>query len=68
MHDNILFQLPSEQLNLIPDICKLMKQSHELILKGDRRFSVPVEAKVGKNWGDYDQEENPKGLKVYRVD
>jgi len=65
MHDNILFQLPETKLDLIPDIMQVMTKAHTLTLKGDRTFYVPVEAKIGFNWGDYDQENNPKGLKVF---
>ncbi len=62
VHDSILFQLPIKHEHLIPKIKQTMTDAYTLILKGDREFYVPVEAKTGSNWGDYDEEHNPTGL------
>jgi DNA polymerase I-like protein with 3'-5' exonuclease and polymerase domains len=65
VHDSILFQIPfSEHADLIP-YC-LDKLKIEIELAGGRKFHVPLEAKVGWNWGDYDKEENPFGLKKWK--
>ena len=63
VHDNILFQIPESSIPIIPSICSLMQEAHTIELAGGRDFFVPVEAKVGTNWGDYDKNENPGGLK-----
>ena len=63
VHDNILFQIPEDDIHIIPSIESTMTEAHVLTLPGDRPFLVPVEAKVGKNWGEYDEHENPNGLK-----
>jgi len=65
VHDNILFQLPKTDLSFIPEICSTMEKAHAITLVGNRRFFVPVEAKYGNNWGDYDEEKNPGGLKKF---
>lgn len=64
VHDSILFQVPfSEHADLIPQILETMKV--ELELKGGRKFSVPLEAASGWNWG-YADETNPLGLKKWK--
>jgi len=51
VHDSILMQIPySEHTDLIPQVLEAMKV--ELELEGGRKFHVPLEAKVGWNWGD----------------
>ena len=65
VHDNILFQLPKDKASYIPEICDVMEEAHTITLAGNRRFFVPVEAKYGNNWGDYDEEKNPGGLKKF---
>lgn len=67
VHDSILFQLPYANLHsALPEALRLLECP--LILKGGRRFSVPLEAKVGYNWADkiVDKETgkvtNPLGL------
>lgn len=51
VHDSILFQIPMEGMNeLIPQALKLLKVTK--LLRGDREFTVPLEAKVGWNWAD----------------
>ncbi len=50
VHDSILLQLPfSEATELIPLVLRTMKIVLEL--KGDRKFTVPLEASGGWNWG-----------------
>ena len=63
VHDSILAQIPVDCVHYVPDILKTMADSYTITLKGVRRFTVPLEAKVGKNWGDYDKDSNPNGLK-----
>ena len=67
VHDSVLFQLPFNRAEeLIPKILDTMKVV--LPLKGGREFSVPLEAKCGWNWGDFDYdhpEKNPQGLKKW---
>jgi len=41
-----------------------MKVEKELV--AGRMFTVPLEAKVGWNWGDYDEKKNPYGLKKWK--
>lgn len=65
VHDSILFQIPFRQAEeIIPQVLETMKV--EIELKGGRRFSVPLEAKTGWNWGDFDKDKNPHGLDKWR--
>lgn len=51
VHDSILLQIPFAKLDaLMPKIMALME--FPFPLKRDRILSVPLEAKVGWNWGD----------------
>lgn len=60
VHDSIQFQLELRSLDrLLPQALELLK--HKIILPGDREFFVPLEAKVGWNWGDA-SESSPSGL------
>lgn len=62
VHDSILLQLPvSEAEELVPKILDVMKV--ELTLKGGRKFSVPLDAQGGWNWGKFDPNKNPYGLR-----
>jgi DNA polymerase-1 len=64
VHDSILFQIDEERIDeLVPLALELLKA--KLILKGGRNFFVPLEAKVGWNWGDED-EKNPYGLRKWK--
>lgn len=64
VHDNILFQFPEEQENeIIPWAIEALKVP--LLLKKDREFVVPTEAKTGWNWGNF-SEDNPDGLKKWK--
>jgi DNA polymerase I-like protein with 3'-5' exonuclease and polymerase domains len=63
VHDNILFQFPEEQENeIIPWALETLKIP--LLLKKDREFHVPTEAKTGWNWGNFSGD-NPDGLKKW---
>ena len=60
VHDSILFQVPlSEVPDIVPQILDVMKV--EIELKGGRKFSVPLDAAGGWNWG-YQSEDNPYGI------
>lgn len=57
VHDSILFQVPfSEAEELIPKVLEVMQVTLEL--KGGRKFTVPLEAAAGWNWGYWDQKKN----------
>jgi len=64
VHDSILLQVDENLLNeLTPIAVQLMKA--ERTLAGGREFHVPLEAKTGWNWGDFDKrrpDKNPYGL------
>lgn len=65
VHDSLLLQVPrTEAADLIPEILKVMQV--DLELKGGRIFTVPLEAKTGWNWGDFNPKENPYGLKKWK--
>ena len=65
-HDSLLIQYPEEQENaVIPQVLTAMRAPLEL--EGGRQFCVPVDVKVGWNWGNR-TEDNPDGLKKYPDD
>lgn len=68
VHDSILLQVPVANVNdAVPELVRLMHAP--ILLAGDREFVVPIEAKVGFNWGDYDPskpELNPDGLRKWK--
>lgn len=59
VHDSILMQIPKDKVDRVDEILEAMKVV--LPLAGGRDFSVPLEAKLGMNWGDK-SEDNPNGL------
>ena len=60
VHDSILFQYPAHlEDEIIPRALELL--SIKFDLAHGREFTVPVEAKIGWNWGDGNKE-NPSGL------
>lgn len=64
VHDSILFQFPEElEDEIIPWALETLKV--HLLLKKDREFHVPTEAKTGWNWGNH-SEDNPDGLKKWK--
>ena len=71
VHDSILFMYhPEHEADVIPHAMSLMQP--KLLLPGGREFSVPVEAKVGWNWGstkynkDGSVKENEWGLQTWK--
>ena len=73
VHDAIYFQAREEldPNEVHQEVKRLMKT--ELVAPNGRRFSVPTDAKIGYNWGNYVKaneekgipEKNPKGLKKF---
>ena len=65
VHDSILAQVP---IDAASDAVVWMQKTMEapLMLKHDRRFVVPIEAKVGFNWGDFDKTKNIDGLNKWK--
>lgn len=65
VHDSILMQYPQEQEDeIIPWALDAMRTT--IMLKKDRPFTVPVEAKIGWNWGEAHDTDNPDGLIKWR--
>lgn len=68
VHDSLLFQVPFDgHAELIPQILDAM-QVH-LDIGGGRSFTIPLEAKTGWNWGDFDKRNpglNPYGLRGWK--
>lgn len=70
VHDSILFQVPYDEAeDLIPRILEAMKVT--IPLEGGRQFTVPLDAKTGWNWGDFNDNKNhgalnPYGLKKWK--
>lgn len=71
VHDSILFQVPwHNHQSHVERALELLAYRHQL--KGDRIFSVPLEAMVGWNWGKvkYDDEGRPRenlyGITVWK--
>ncbi len=64
VHDNILFQYREEEEEEIIPLA-LHALENRIILEKGREFVVPIDAKVGWNWGDC-SDENPDGLKKWR--
>lgn len=63
-HDSVTFQFPEDlDAEVIPRALSLMSTplQHE-----GRTFDVPCEAKVGFNWGGFDERLNPNGMKKWR--
>lgn len=61
VHDSILFQYREEEENeILPWALEALKT--RFTLKRGRDFVVPTEAKVGWNWGEWDEAKNPNGL------
>jgi DNA polymerase-1 len=66
VHDALYFQF-DESLNESDVVAKALNLFHVPLYdeKSSRSYDVPGEAKTGWNWGDYDAETNPKGLKKF---
>lgn len=64
-HDAIIIQYPEEREDeVIPRIHKQITYSVEL--KHGRTLTIPYGCQVGWNWGKWDEEKNPDGLKTYK--
>lgn len=64
VHDSILFQYPENlESQIVPVALDLLKV--EIDLRDGKKFHVPVEAKVGWNWGDV-HPNNPSGLTKWK--
>ena len=65
VHDSILFQYPEkDEDEIVPLALNLLRAP--ITLKKGREFCIPLEAKVGWNWGDFDKDRNIDGLKKYK--
>lgn len=68
VHDSILFQYPEElEDEILPWALDALRVY--LTLKRGRRYSIPTEAKVGWNWGNFnpdDPSHNPDGLAKWK--
>lgn len=65
IHDAILFQYPEEMEDeIVPKVLEQLK--YPIHLNKDRTFIIPYGCKTGWNWGAYDANKNPDGLKTYR--
>jgi DNA polymerase-1 len=61
VHDSVLFLYREEEEDeIIPWLLETMKT--RIVLERGREFVVPTEAKVGWNWGDFDETKNLDGL------
>lgn len=61
IHDAILIQFPEDQeTEIIPLILETIK--HPIQLKHNRTLTIPSEAKIGWNWGEWNEQSNPDGL------
>lgn len=64
VHDSLLLQYPEEREDeVIPWAIQQLRVP--LMLAKGREFAVPVDCKVGWNWGDFDEKKNPDGLKKW---
>lgn len=61
VHDSILLQYREEEEDeIIPWALEALRVP--MVLAKGRDFCVPTEAKIGWNWGEFDEKENPDGL------
>ena len=65
IHDAILIQYPeSREDEVIPRVLQAL--SVPIMLDSGRQFTIPYGVVTGWNWGKFDKEENPDGLKAYK--
>lgn len=65
IHDAILIQYPEEREDVVlPKVLRSLEVP--IHLEGGREFVVPYGIAVGWNWGKWDEETNPDGLKSYK--
>ena len=62
VHDSIVGQVPENRLDLVGDCCQMMEQ--ESISFNGKRFTVPVEAAVGRRWGSSSMVDYPADLQT----
>lgn len=65
VHDAVYFQFKDGENNRAETVRKAQKLLETPLLRGNRRFVVPTEAKLGYNWGNA-SEKNPRGLRKYK--
>lgn len=65
VHDALYFQYP-EHLDEVEVISEALSYFDLRLVSGDHSLVVPGEAKVGWNWGNFDPESNPDGLKKWK--
>jgi DNA polymerase I-like protein with 3'-5' exonuclease and polymerase domains len=68
-HDALVFDFPEGRYDLVRKACKLMQIPISVLgTDGKSRItSIGVEAAVGFNWGHYDKEHNPRGIKEIEI-
>lgn len=65
VHDSMLYMYREEEEDeIVPWLIETMRT--RIILEKGREFTVPTEAKVGWNWGDWDEVKNVDGLKKWK--
>lgn len=65
VHDAVLVQYPEDREDeILPKVKEQLRVP--MMLKGGREFVIPHDAKVGWNWGKWDEENNPDGLKSWK--
>jgi DNA polymerase-1 len=63
VHDSILFQFPEDREDeIVPRMLKIVEQT--VLLKEDRPFTIPAEAKTGWNWSD--DSSDPDSLRKFK--
>ena len=62
VHDAVYFEFP-EHLDEKEIVTEALALIDIRLRHGNRELIVPGEAKSGWNWGNYDPESNPNGLK-----
>jgi DNA polymerase-1 len=65
IHDAILVQYPEREEDHVVELVRKQLE-FPLSLANARMFTIPYGVKTGWNWGSYDEETNPDGLKSYR--
>jgi DNA polymerase I-like protein with 3'-5' exonuclease and polymerase domains len=64
VHDAVVVQYPEEEEDeIIPKICDALTYP---VWIGDRELVIPYGVKVGWNFGEYNEETNPSGLRSYK--
>lgn len=75
VHDSVMFDVSEKDAIRLYEIMEeLLPKAHPLFIKflkkkyGDdvRLVKYDVEAKAGYNYGDFDEKENPKGMKIIK--